>query len=477
MTLFKSLCYPLGTSVIAVVFFGATSIKSLAADVFILPEGAGAKDGSNWENARSGTPEDFQNVWSALAPSETLFVGSGTYPEVAISAEKGGEADKPVKIVGVDRGQGLPLFTSKFDKDAANPGKTGAVFFEAMTGASNFELSNLHLKGYNNGILLKGQNSNIKISKMNIENSRECIRSEGGATAENLEKGSHDVDISDCRFINFTKRGIRLQNGNYKWRIERCYADAGGKEWGTEIFPICYHVIGDSEALANRKTGYKPVLIDHHIEFIDCAAMNAYCESTKKGSSGDKAYWNGDGFCVENDCHDISYNRCVSMHHTDGGWDDKSVAPVYKDCVAMDNKRNIRIHKGTGAKMINCLTGFSFKRGGSGPASEIWTDGSIDVINSTIISNGSLPVEIMYGNSPDAKLTFKDSIFVIKGNAELPKSEQVKLVDSVIQKDDDPATDVGISATKDTGWKELVKTYDSSKYGDSKGFSSTRWGK
>lgn len=457
-------------ALVALCFLPASGL--LAADRYILPAAAGTKDGSSWENAQAGTKADFQAGWDALMPGDTLRIGSGTYDGVSVVAGKGGEEGKPVRLLGVDRGEGVPLFTSSFDRKT--PAKSGGTFFEAKAGVSNFEIEGIHLKGYKAGIYLRGKHAKLRLAKLEIEEAREGIRSEGGGTPENPEAGTHNVTVSDCRFVKFTKRGLRLEGGNYNWKVERCSADAGGKEWGTEAFHMCFQV-------ANKMLK-GTASFEHHIEFADCVAMNSYNESTSgkdTGKSPDKTYWNGDGFCAEAGVHHLRYVRCVSMHNTDGGWDDKSDAPEFISCVSLDNKENFRLWSPNGAaKMTNCLSGFSYKRGGSGPSTGLWTKSSIEGQHCTFIDNGGSQISLD-PTKTDARLVFKDSIFFSSATsqAKLGGGSQLQLVDSILCENGDSKTDPGINAKKGSVWENGTHEFESSKYGSAKGFSITRWDK
>ncbi|PTY01611.1 hypothetical protein DB346_12800 [Verrucomicrobia bacterium LW23] len=435
----------------------ATALQ--AADLYILPSGAGSKDGTSWENAKAGTRADFQAAWDALTPGDTLFVGSGTYDDApGIKAEKGGAEGKPLRLVGVDRGTGLPLLTSNFDKN--KPDKTGAGFFDAPLGVSNFEIEGFRLKNYRIGVYMRGRNSNIRISKLDIQEAREGIRSEGGGTIQNPAAASNNVHVSDCRFVKFTKRGIRLQGGNYNWKIERCHADAGGKEWFTEPFHMGFQV-------ANKSLKDSP--FEHHIEFYDCVALNSYHEPAEG-----KAYWNADGFCAEAKVTHLRYVRCVAMHNTDGGWDDKSDGPEFIDCVSIDNKENFRLWgRNIPAKMKNVLSAYAHKRGGSGPETGLWLLGSLEAENCTFLGNSTQITADAEKASPDAKLVFRNCLFA---GGKLGAAAKAQMENSVVSDPDGKTVDVGIAAPKGTLWNNITPDFNSTTYPD-KGFSSTRWSK
>jgi hypothetical protein len=426
-----------------------------AADLYVLPSGAGSKNGSSWENAKAGDKDHFQDLWNALSPGDTLYVGSGTYEGLRISAGKGGEQGKPLRVVGVDRGSGLPLLTSNFDKNA--PDKSGALFFEAKFGVSNFEVEGFRLKAYRCAVYMRGRNSNVKIAKLDVEEAREGVRSDGGGTIQNPAAGSHNITISDCRFVKYTKRGVRFEGGNYNCKVERCYADAGGKEWAVEPFHMGYQV-------ANKLL--KDSSIEHDIEFTDCTALNSYHEA-----DDGKTFWNGDGFCSESGVTNLKFVRCVSMHNTDGGWDIKAESPEFIDCVSMDNKENFRLWCKTGAaKMTNVLSAFAHKRGGSGPETGLWILGSLQAQNCTFLGNTS-QVSLDDKADPNATLAFKDCLFE---GGKLPGGKQIRLVDSIVSAEGTAAADTGLKASKGTLWQTGSREFESSAHPD-KGFSITRW--
>lgn len=459
---------------------------ALGADRFITPEGAGTKDGLTWENAGLGTQASFQAAWDALAPGDTLHVGGGVYGSVGIKARSGGQPDKPIRLIGEDRGSGLPRFTSDFDKF-----RGGATFFAAADGVSWVEISGFRLTAYQRGVFLRGKGSHLALSHLTIEGALEGIRCDGGADPGKPDLGTHDVTVADCRFDKFVKRAIRLQGGNYRWRIERCYADAGGKEWGVAPFPICYQLSArpkdpqyaksgedakaiapsvkeattegaatdDGEAAGAGEYGVHSsgqiYAMEHDIELIDCVAVNCYYEGTGKKSR----YWNGDGFCGERGAKNFRFVRCVSMHHTDGGWDMKSDNLEFIDCVGIDNKDNFRLWSGT-PKLTNCVSAFAYKRGGVGATSGLWTQTSVELGTCTFVDN---PVVI---DSPNAVVTFRDSIYTGK----LPEGKSVVLERCFVGS----AGEARIAAGRGFEWTAPGPEFDSAAF-PGQGFSSARW--
>jgi hypothetical protein len=463
-----------------------------AADLHMTPAGAGTKDGSTWENARPGSKDSFQAAWDALAPGDTLHVGSGAYDGLGIRARKGGTAGRPVRLVGEDRGAGLPVFTSTFDKR-----KGGATFFAAADGVSHIEISGFHLKAYKRGVFLRGKGSDLRLTRLVIEGALEGIRCDGGAEAGKPELATHDVVIADCRFDTFVKRGLRLQGGSYQWRIERCWADAGGKEWFVEPFPICFQLSqrpgnpayarsgddarspagqppaggtapGDDADGADEKSAKDDEFgtrspdgifaMEHDIELVDCVALNAYAEGTGKDKT---RYWNGDGFCGESGAKNFRFVRCVAMHNTDGGWDMKSDHLEFIDCISIDNKDNFRLWAGA-PKLINCVSAFPFKRGGSGPTSGMWCKTSVALDHCTFIE---APIVI---EAADKVVTFTASIVI--GGAKPRDPAAVVFTDCHVG----DGGEARIPARKGFVWLKPGTEFDSPAFPD-KGFSSTRW--
>ncbi len=462
-----------------------------AADQYVTPEGAGTRDGSTWQNAKPGTKDSFQAAWDALSPGDTLRVGSGVYEGLSIKTRTGGLAGKPVRLVGEDRGTGLPIFTSTFDKR-----KGGATFFAAAEGVSHVEISGFHLKAYRRGVFLRGKGSDFKLTKLVIEGALEGIRCDGGAEPGKPELATHDVVIADCRFDKFVKRGVRLQGGSYRWRIERCWADAGGKEWFIEPFAICFQLsarpgnpayaksgdeakfqagtlepggnapgddVSSEKKLAQDDFEIRPpaeiFAMEHDIELVDCVALNTYAEGTGKDMT---RYWNGDGFCGEAGAKNFRFVRCVAMHHTDGGWDMKSDNLEFVDCIAIDNKDNFRLWAGS-PKLVNCVSAFAFKRGGSGATTGLWCKTSVQLTRCTFID---APVAVEEGGQV---VTFTDSIFV---GAKPKDSAAVVFTNSHVG----DGNEAKITARRGFIWEKPCTVFDSPTYPDL-GFSSMRWGK
>ncbi|MBC2593842.1 hypothetical protein H5P28_06170 [Ruficoccus amylovorans] len=379
-------------------------LTAQAKAIYVLPEGEGARDGTNWQNALPGKGTALQEAWDTVSGGDSLMVGSGDYGrvELHIQAINGAEVRT---LQGVDTGNGLPRFSGDFDKD--KPGDGGGNFLIIEERASNLAIADLWVGKYQNGVLLRGRSNHLRFTGLEFHDMREGIRSDAGGTPEDPLGATHDVWVVDCRFVYFTKRAIRLEEGNYAWKIQGCYADAGGKVWATEPFQICFQIGNKSEIEGQPQ--------ERGITFIDCVALNCYNEGASHTWSQpiQERYWNGDGFSVEAKVAGMRYIRCISMHHTDGGWDDKSDGPVFIDCVAIDNKRNIRLWgQHQLAVFQNVLSAYPRLRGGNSVASVLWTRSNIEAENCKFVDSGPVFIDLDRETSPDAKLVFSKSLLI-----------------------------------------------------------------
>jgi hypothetical protein len=411
-------------------------------DKYVLPAGAGTKDGSSWANAFDAA--GFQAGWDALQPGQTLWVGSGEYSNAQLKIKSGGEAGKLKTIAGKDTGGGAPVFAGTFKKD--NPSKSGANFISLSDGADFWSVQDIHVRDYKNGIASSaGGHEGVRIRNFDVTGSREGISLVGGGTPEKPELGSHDVEISDCEFVGYTKRGIRLKGGNYDFRITNCVADAGGKAWATEPFHMGFSVEGPR---------------DHDITYTNCVALNNY-------HNAGEGYWNADGFCAER-VNNLRFINCMAFDNTDGGWDLKAENVILEGCVAVGNKRNYRFW-GASTMLIRCLAAESVYPGGTGSALGLWAKGNVTVENSTFY-NSSI--------SPDGgTVTVTNSIIARSkskpGRVPLGEKEGLKLVDTVLW---DETTSQGENpqfVNPSPLWDGRGNAFDSKKFNPRKGFYST----
>lgn len=447
-----------------------TPIKS-SGDLFITPDGAGKKDGSNWDNALPGNaPAVIQAAWDALAPGQTCRIGSGIYINVSLAINSGGTAaDKPKRLLGQDTGAGFPWFVGSWQPSI--PDK-GPGFISLANEVDYVTLENLQAARYQSVLnSRKGGHVGLNIRNFDAYEFRYGFYLQGFALADNPEVASHDITIQDCDFAHFVKTAIRLQAGNYDVRIINCTADAGGVDWMKEAFQICYMVAGDHPRRLS-KPDEKPWASEHDILFINCVARNAIWSKSR--------YWQGDGFLCEGDVKNVAFINCSAFDNADGGWDAKASNVVYVNCVSMRNKMNYRVwHHGF---FYNCLSAYGMKRGGSWTSSGLWTTGDTRAVRSTFHNNESrnfFADKKQRGDGPvdQGRITLERSIVSFDAGA---KTEQLYVGESPTrtdtaesQPDSGPTPDY-VAAAEGKNWLGTpADAFDSRRFGPEKGFHSS----
>jgi hypothetical protein len=436
----------------------------MAADRYVLPQGAGTRDGSSWENALAASAGGLQKGWDALTPGDTCFVGGGQYADVTLSLSSGGAKGKYKKLTGVNRAGQRPVFTGSWTRE--QPAK-GRDFVTAKEGASYWSLENLEIRNYRIGIVSTGgRHTGVRIVNVDVTGARSGIELTGGAPAAQPDLGTHDVLIQDCAFTGYTKRGIRFQGGNYNVRVVNCIADAGGAPWAVEPFQMGFAIQG-AQTSVKQPTGAAP---DHDITFEGCVAKNNY------NDAGDK-YWNADGFCAEGTPYNLRYVNCRAFDNTDGGWDDKSRNPVLINCVALRNKRNFRFWTTKGvAVLTNCIGAFSVKPGGSGTETGLWTQGSVRAENCTFHNNG-IAVDLD-GAKDGAKASVELRRCILSSDASkggvlstVEPGGKLMLIETVTWQEGKSGEDPRFRSARAT-WDGTGTGMDSQRYGKAKGYHS-----
>lgn len=433
---------------------GLTGVAE-AADYYVLPSAAGAGDGSSWENAAQGTPESLADAITKLNAGDSLILGSGDYGALSFSIDQSGSEGSPITIRGEDTGSGFPLVKGNWDKSDPDSGPT---FIKLKEGASHWIFDGFHVQNYKGVVYSRGENVGLVFSRFAVEDTRIGIFLNGGGITDNPERNSHDIEITDCRFVGFTKSAVRLQDGNYDVTVKNVYADAGGEPYGHDPFHMAFFIPGHKKGPA-----YSPA-DDHDITFINCEARNSFFDRGKK-------YWNGDGYATERGTRNITFINCRAFNATDGGWDVKSDNTLLKDCVAIGNKRNIRVW-GT-AKLENCLIAYSEKPGGSGGPSGLYLTSTAEVVaeNCTIVNNDGPQVSI-----EDAKKGSKlELINCLVGRTDKPGATLKRIDDiSVFEESgtvyfDDVATSPQFVELTEN-WDGHGPAFNNKQFGRTKGF-------
>lgn len=303
-----------------------------AAEFFLTPEGAGAKDGADWAQAFDASALAAV-VNDRMQPGDRLNIGSGTYPDVALVVRSGGAEGKPKVIAGVDRGAGLPVFSSAWNPDKPTAGRTA---IQIEPGVSFVTISGLRLQGYTFCVLAKhvegaAERSHLIFDDVDTEQCRHGF----------YLSDCDDVTFTGCDLKRYTKHGFRLDQGCDRVTFRHCTADCseGDAEWEkkTELFPFGF-VVNDGGAPSTD------------LRFEDCVARNNLMPLQKN------KYKNGDGFVIEGNTRDVVLRGCRSLRNQDGGFDLKVPDVQLTDCVAIGNKRSYRIWA-TGT-LTNCIAGW-----------------------------------------------------------------------------------------------------------------------
>ena len=375
------------------------AVAGPGADQYATPEGAGAKDGSNWDNARPGTQTGLAAALSALGPGNTLHLAGGEYPgSVSLSLAKGGgNLERPLRIVGEDRGvKGFPRPVFRGSWVRSKPA-SGPVFLELKPGAGFVALENVEIRNYRSALIARGANHGLRIRKVDVFESRDAFWFDGGMVSGLPDSGTSDLLMEDCSVVRHTKKGVRTMNGVHHSKFVRCRTDAGGEAFAMaepkDVFSGGFHLLGSYGA----KDGVRRA--DHHIEFIDCMADNNWHDP-----GPDKSYWNADGFCTESATEDIVFTRCVARGNTDGGWDIKSARPSFIECRGIGNKRNFRVwtHAGESVLFRNCLSEGSVDFGRRGHHTGYWMLGGGDVVFERCLSKGDAHPVSVESHDPEA---------------------------------------------------------------------------
>ena len=397
-------------------------------DQYVAPDGAGDRSGRDLPNARPAS--GLQAAIVAAGPGNTVFIGSGTYERCSLQFASGGAGPTALKtIAGKDTGGGLPLFRGTFDK--TKPEKSGTILLSVAEGVSHIVIRDLKVEAHRGAIKLAGRHANVRIENVDVTETRDAFWLAGGANAGQPETGSHDLLVKDCDVRFFTKRAARVVTGAYRVQFVNCHADAGGKEWAVENFPIGFQV-------GEKGT---PGIGEHDITFTDCTAANSY----QGPENGAKGYWNADGFSVEGNVRDITWVRCGAFNCTDGGWDVKAFKPRWVDCIAVGNKRNFRIwsQPGPGAATLeNCLSAFATDRGNRNNHAGFWilSGGQVTLTRCTAWGDPrSLQVEEHAGEPPKPTTVILDRCLIspADGGTALAVGAAAELKDSgsIIRKD------------------------------------------
>ncbi len=434
----RALCALAGTLVLAFVS------PAFAADYYATPSGAGAQTGSSWADAYPQT--QIQAALDALAPGDTLNLGSGTYTLTSLTINGSGSAGTPKTLLGVDTGSGIPLFQGTFNvANSAN----GAIFVRFPGAANHWVFKNLQFKNHPFVIAMVPSGTtdtlrtNISFENLAFDSIEDCIRIFNAS----------NVTVKNCTMVRYTKRGVRVGDPSSFVTVQNCSADCNG---GDDSFPARAIPAG-----FHCESG--PV---HDVSFIDCTARN------NRYQQSSTSYWNGDGFGSERGNYNISFLRCAAYDNHDGGFDNKADDITYEHCVAAGNSRGFR-HWGLNGQMTNCVVAFNSKWGGTGASYGLWVsenNGDLTASFTTVHNSGTAVHANSGGNAVAAIL---DSILSTTSATAAFTSGNVTLTNTATFRPG-VGTDPNYVDPIST-WRGFpLDAMDSQTYGLTKGYSSDR---
>lgn len=432
MTLLRKIT---AAGILALVRFQSLEIQ--AADLFITPDGAGTKEGTNWENALDQAQFNAA-INERLQPGDQLNVGGGTYRSLALAIRVGGQAGKAKRIVGVDRGAGLPIFAGVWSADKPTAGQT-ALRVEA--GVSHVTFQALRISGYTFCILAPPDANGAGRTHLTFDD----------VDMEQFRHGFYLSDCDDLKFIGcdlkrYTKHGFRFDQGCDRVTLNRCVADCseGDAEWEkmTELFPFGFTL----NNAGRPNTSFT---------FEDCVARNNLMPLQKT------KYKNGDGFVIEGNSRDVNFLRCRALRNQDGGFDLKVPDVKLTDCRAVGNKRGFRIW--TTGTLSNCVA--------VGGENGLWNNGG-PLLASRCTIHAANHIAVLGDDNATQPTTLRDCIISAAPDATKfeAKNKMIVLESSIICGPKDAPPDYARPALD---WDGTGDALDSRALPD-KGYSSRR---
>lgn len=290
-----------------------------AVDRYVTFAGAGTKDGSSWADAMAATSL-VTTINTTMASGDTVYVGGpevagGThYGDLRFTITSSGTAAARKRLVGVDRGFGLPLFLGP----QPTRSYTTITFGD---GCSYWTVSNLRIEHRENGISTSGAaHIGLVVDGVTVrDTSAKCFSF----------TDCDDLLVQNCRAERYNRKGFMFNHSCDNITVKGCVADATG----TGSTPDAYWKTRMSD----------PVGFDFHVKastsppntnilLEDCEALN------NDEDTGD-SYEQGDGFKMEGNNDGVTLKRCISHHNQDAGYDLKGADQILNDCISIHNSR------------------------------------------------------------------------------------------------------------------------------------------
>jgi hypothetical protein len=405
-------------------------VQALAADLFVTPEGAGARDGSSAGNAASGSA--ISAVFDEMAPGDRLLLGPGDYAGIRLTLNAGGAPGKPKVLEGAAG----TTFSSDWSIEKPEKGSTAITL---APGLSHVVFRNFAVRHH--------------CFAIRAQPSKEAPRTGLGFEGISIEQVRHgfylsdcdDMTISRCAMKRYSKHGFRFDQGCDRVLVNDCSADCseGDPLWETKTEVFTFGFVLSEGGVGN--TAFR---------FEDCVSRN------NMKSNQTVKYTNGDGFVAEGNSSDVSFLRCRALRNQDGGFDIKVKDAKFTDCIAIGHRRDFRIWNG--ATLKNCFGGWS--------QTGLWTKGGGAVVAEGCTFFGHRKFGVEMEEMSSAPLTLSNCLI---GSAEPDYAAWLGgfkgAAGTVVAKS---AEEFGF-AKADPAWDGTGKAMDSVKFPD-KGFSSAR---
>ncbi len=351
---------------------------------FITPTGAGSRDGSSWEGAASLV--SLPVLIGRAGPGGKVLIRAdlGAYNITRqIEIRTGGEADRPVTVMGVDsagRPMNATIVGTRVDPYRPD-GPPGSAVFRLGRGANHLRFEHLSFRNQGNGCFyVAGDIRDLAIEHVDAVNVRRFFENYAAGAA-----GSATIDGLSIRHIKvkgFSKGAIRLQYDTRNVVLENILGDSERQD--RDIF---------AEGVAFEGTV--------HDVLVRRVTMRNSQDTLHE-------YWNGDGFTSEQNTYRIRFEDTIGSGNTDAGYDLKSTDTVLLRAAAEDNKHNFKLW---GRNVtINACTGHGpHRRGGTGVQDQVEILKGAEVSISGCEFSDSDPSTTVFHVETGARLTVEDT--------------------------------------------------------------------
>tara|TARA_R100000027_G_scaffold1806_2_gene1976 strand:+ start:252 stop:1574 length:1323 start_codon:yes stop_codon:yes gene_type:complete len=301
--------------------FLSLSLSAFGADYYMSADGAGAKDGSSWENAMH--PKEIVSlVNEEMKPGDVLYLSGPTseddddhYGDLRFSITSSGTEEQPLQMIGVDRGFGTPLFRGKQKVRSY-------ATFRFKEDSSYWTLKNLQIERREIGIETgDGTHRGLVFENIIVSNVREA-----GFQFQDCDR----LLVRNCRVQRYTEVGYRFSHSCDEVALIGVVADCSGT--------------GPEPAEDHWKSTSSPVGFDFHYKKskappnTDIVMRNCVAINNREIKPG-KKYPQGDGFKFERSNERITLIGCVANWNRDAGYDLKGSEQTLQNCAAISNAR------------------------------------------------------------------------------------------------------------------------------------------